>query len=67
MYAHGRGLKVAMKLLMHAAALFGLWVLFRATMFLGLQVNPTYGDLGVIATGVALVLYIYFGFFHRRR
>ncbi len=66
-HAHGRGLRVATKLLAHAAAIFGLWVLFRITMFLGLQVNPTYGDIGVAATGIAAVLYIYFGFFHRRR
>ena len=52
--------------LAHAAAIIGLYLAFSFALFLGLQVNPTYGNLGVLTVGVLVALYVYLGFVRKR-
>ncbi len=52
--------------LAHAAAIIGLYLAFSFALFLGLQVNPTYGNLGVLAVGALVALYVYLGFIRKR-
>ena len=47
------------KILVHAAAIIGLYLAFSFALFLGLQVNPMYGNLGLLAVGGLVVLYVY--------
>ena len=49
----------------HAAAIAVLWLLFSFAMFLGLQVRPIYGNLGLAATAVLAAVYVYFGFIRK--
>lgn len=52
--------------LVHAAAIIGLYLAFSFALFLGLQVSPTYGNLGMLAVGVLIALYVYLGFIRKR-
>ena len=52
------------KILAHAAAIIGLYLpafytYFSFALFLGLQVNPMYGNIGLLAVGGLIVLYVY--------
>lgn len=51
----------------HAAAVAGLYLAFSFSLFLGLQVDPAYGNAGVAATVVLAALYVYVGFVRGRR
>ena len=51
-----------LKILAHAAAIIILYVAFSFVLFLGLQVNPRYGNIGFVAVAALVGLYIYFGF-----
>ncbi|MXZ72645.1 MAG: DUF4175 domain-containing protein [Acidobacteria bacterium] len=51
-----------MKILAHAAAIIGLYLAFSFALFLGLQVNPLYGNIGLVAFAVLAGLYVYVGF-----
>lgn len=55
----------ALKILAHLAALAGLCLAFSGTMFLGLQVAPFYGDIGIGVTVALAALYVYFGFIRK--
>lgn len=55
------------KILAHGAALLGLYLAFSFALFLGLQVEPVYGNIGLVVTAVLVVAYIYLGFVRRRR
>ncbi len=50
------------KILAHAGAIIGLYLAFSSVLFLGLQVNPLYGNLGLVAFGLLVASYVYFGF-----
>ena len=50
-----------LKIVAHLAALAGLWLLCLVSLYLGLQVDPTYGNVGVLTTVVLAALYVYFG------
>ena len=47
--------------LTHAAVLCALVIAFYFALFLGLQVHPILGNLGIITVGLLAVLYIYIG------
>ena len=49
----------------HAAAIAVIWLSFSFAMFLGLQVRPSYGNMGLAATAVLAAVYVYFGFFRK--
>lgn len=55
----------ALRLLAHAAALAGLYLAFSGALFLGLQVDPTFGALGLAAAAALAVLYVRFAFFRK--
>ena len=48
-----------------AAAIAVLWLLFWFAMFLGLQVRPIYGNMGLAAIAVLAAVYVYFGFIRK--
>ncbi len=50
------------KILVHAAAISGLYLAFSFVLFLGLQVDPLYGSVGLVAVAVLTACYCYVGF-----
>ena len=53
------------RILAHAAVLIGLYLAFSFALFLGLQVRPLYGNIGVGAVAVMAAFYVYIGFIRR--
>ena len=53
--------RILLTALIHAAVLFALVIAFYFALFLGLQVHPMLGNLGVITVGLLAVLYVYIG------
>ena len=51
-----------MKILAHAGAIIGLYLAFSFALFLGLQVDPLYGNIGLVTVGILVASYVYFGF-----
>ena len=49
----------ALKILFHLVALAGLCLAFMFSLFLGLQVRPLYGSVGIAVTVVLAGLYVY--------
>ena len=47
--------------MIHAAALFALFIALSFALFLGLQVHPMLGNLGIVTVGLLAVLYVYIG------
>ena len=56
-----------MRVLAHAVAITLLYLMFSFALFLGLQVEPLYGNVGVALTVALAVIYVYFGFVRRKR
>ena len=54
--------RTALKILAHLVALAGLCLAFSGAMFLGLQVAPLYGSIGVGVTVALAALYVHVGF-----
>ena len=54
-----------LKVLAHAAVLIGLYLALSISLGLGLQVNPLYGNIGIVATAALATLYVYIGFVRR--
>ena len=61
-----RGL-VVLRVSAHAGAITLLCLMFSFALFLGLQVEPLYGNIGVALTVAAAAVYVYFGFVRRKR
>lgn len=53
------------KSLLHAATIIGLYLAFSFVMFLGLQVSPVYGNIGLVAIAALVALYVYIGFIRK--
>ena len=53
--------RILLTALIHAAVLFALIIAFYFALFLGLQVHPILGNLGIITVGLLAVLYVYIG------
>ena len=51
-----------MRILAHAGAIIGLYLAFSFALFLGLQVDPLYGNIGLVAVGLLVAAYVYLGF-----
>lgn len=51
-----------LKILAHVVALVVLYLVVSGAMFLGLQVDPFYGNIGLVVSGVLVALYVYVGF-----
>ena len=56
-----------MRTLVHVVAIIGLYLAFSFALFLGLQVHPACGNIGLVAVGVLGALYVYLGWVRRRR
>lgn len=56
----------ALRILAHIAAIIALYLVVSGAMFLGLQVNPTYGTIAMLGAIALVGAYIYFGFIRRR-
>ena len=56
-----------MNVLCHAAVILAIWLWFSFSLFLGLQVRPLYGNLGMLVTLLLVAAYVYFGFVRKRR
>ena len=54
-----------LRFLAHAAAIVALWLVFSFAMFLGLQVRPVYGNIGIAVTAVLAAVYVYVGFIRK--
>ena len=52
----------ALKVLAHVATLASLYLVFSFALFLGLQVAPIYGNIGIAVTVALAALYVYIGF-----
>ena len=50
-----------LKILAHGAAIICLYLAFSFVLFLGLQVNPVYGNIGLVAVAGLVALYVYLG------
>ena len=50
------------KFLALAVVIVTLYAAFSFVLFLGLQVDPRYGNLGLLAVAALVGLYVYFGF-----
>ena len=61
-----RDVDILKKILAHVAAIIGLYLAFSFALFLGLQVNPAYGNIGLVAVAVLVALYAYVGFIRKR-
>ena len=58
--------RVAVKVIIHAGVVALLCLAISFALFLGLQVRPLYGDIGLGVTAVLVAAYVYFGFIRRR-
>lgn len=47
------------KIVVRAAAVIGLCLSFSFVLFLGLQVNPAYGNIGLVAIAALVASYVY--------
>ena len=54
-----------LKIVGHSAVIIGLYLAFSFALFLGLQIDPTYGNIGLLAVAVLAGCYAYLGFFRK--
>ena len=54
-----------LKILAHAGAIIGLYLALSFVLFLGLQVDSLVGNIGLVAFGILVVSYVYFGFLRK--
>ena len=50
--------KVALRMVGHLAAIVLTYLMFSFSLFLGLQVNTTYGNIGMVVTAGAAIAYV---------
>ena len=55
-----------LKIVIHVVAIVGIYLVFALAMYLGLQVRPMYGNIGLAVTAVLVAAYVYFGFLRKR-
>ncbi|MCY3601288.1 MAG: hypothetical protein OXN85_15080 [Gemmatimonadetes bacterium] len=58
-------MKTALKVAVHVAVIALLYLMFSFSLFLGLQVNTTYGNIGMVVSIGAVIAYVLV--VHRRR
>ncbi len=58
MKEHRSALKVALRVAGHLAAIVLIYLMFSFSLFLGLQVNTTYGNIGMVLSAGAALVYI---------
>lgn len=60
-------MRTGLKILSHAAVILAIYLWFSFSLFLGLEVRPAYGNLGMLFTLVLVAAYVYLGFIRKRR
>ena len=58
MTEHRGRLKVALRVAGHLAAIVLIYLMFSFSLFLGLQVNTVYGNIGMVVSAGAAVAYV---------
>ena len=58
--------RVVFKVLAHVSAIVLLYLMFSFALFLGLQVRPLYGNIGLVFAAVLAAAYVYVGFIRRK-
>lgn len=61
-----RGRRGLSKVLLHAAGIIAIYLAFTFSLFLGLQVEPLYGNAGLVFTATLAAAYVYFGWIRRK-
>ena len=59
--------RIGLKILCHVLVIVAIYLWFSFSLFLGLQVRPLYGNLGILVTLLLVAAYVYFGFIRKRR
>ena len=59
--------RIGLKILGHAIVIVLLYLVFSFSLFLGLQVRPMYGNIGLLITALLVAAYVYFGFIRKPR
>lgn len=57
---------VWVRALAHAGAIVLLYLVFSGALYLGLQVDSRYGNIGLVLTAALVAAYVYFGFIRRK-
>lgn len=60
-------IRIGLKTLCHAVVILAIYLWFSFSLFLGLQVRPLYGNIGMLVTLLLVAAYVYFGFIRKRR
>ena len=55
------------RVLAHMGAILLLFLVFSQSLYLGLQVHPVLGNIGLVLTVVLAAAYVYFGFIRGKR
>ena len=55
-----------LKVQAHAALIAVLCLAVSFSLFLGLQVDPAYGNIGLVVSLILVCLYIHFGFIRKK-
>ena len=61
-----KAVRIGLKMLCHAAAILAIWLALTFSLFLGLQVRPMFGNIGLIVTALMVAAYVYLGFIRKR-
>ena len=59
--------RIGLKILCHAVVILAIYLWFSFSLFLGLQVRPLYGNIGMLVTLLLVAAYVYFGFIRKRK
>ena len=62
-----KSMRTGLKILCHALVILAIYLWFSFSLFLGLQVRPLYGNIGILVTLLLVAAYVYFGFIRKRR
>ena len=63
----GKSRRIGLKILCHAVVILAIYLWFSFSLFLGLQVRPLYGNIGMLVTLLLVAAYVYFGFIRKHR
>jgi len=62
-----KAVRIGLKILCHAVVILAIYLWFSFSLFLGLQVRPLYGNIGMLVTLLLIAAYVYFGFIRNRK
>ena len=62
-----KAVRTGLKILGHVIVIVLLYLVFSFSLFLGLQVRPMYGNIGLLITALLVAAYVYFGFIRKRK